>query len=324
MDLLLGPDMTTCRDAVEMAVRAPSVHNSQPWRWRIHRDRIDLYADTRRQLIATDPLARAMIVSCGAALHHLEVAFAVLGWQTHIVRCPDPADPDHLATLTFSPRPAAERDVQLAAAVMLRQSDRRRYPAGLLPAGSVRAVSAEAARYGAAARVVPDGLLPQLADPMREAAARHATDPDYLAELAEWSGCRGATDGVPARNTPPARSADELPVRTFADPELGEHSALPDAAQWLVVCTPRDDRVSQLRAGEATSAMLLAATHLGLATSLQSEPLGMLDLRDQIRGSFLHRCAFPHIMIRLGAMPASAAPLHSTPRRPVEEVIDAG
>lgn len=240
MVCVLGPDLKTCRDALEMAVRAPSVHNTQPWRWRIRPDRIDLRADTRRHLTATDPLARAMVVSCGAALHHLEVAFAVLGWGVHITRCPDPADPDLLASLTFSPRPVAESDVQLAAAVMLRQSDRRRFPAGLLPTGSVRAISSAASRYGAAARVVPDRLLPQLADPMREAAVRHATDADYLAELAEWSGCRGTAEGVPARNTPPARSDAELPVRAFVDSELREHTSMPDAAQWLVVCTTHD------------------------------------------------------------------------------------
>lgn len=38
--------------------------------------------------------------------------------------------------------------------------------------------------------------------------------------------------------------------------------------------------------------------------------------------SFLHQCAFPRIMIRVGAMPTAATPLHSTPRHPVDEVIE--
>ncbi|WP_345498605.1 Acg family FMN-binding oxidoreductase [Nocardia callitridis] len=304
-----------------MTVRAPSVHNTQPWRWRILPDRIDLYADSHRHLKATDPLARAMVVSCGAALHHMEIAFAVLGWGVQIMRFPDATDRDLLASVRFVPRPIADTDIQLAAAILLRRSDRRRFPAGELPAGSIRAIAAAGCRLGAAARQMPERFLHQLGGPMREAADRHAIDPEYCAELAAWSGCHGAASGVPARNTPAARSADELPVRAFAGPELPEFTSAPDAAQWLVVCTPNDDRSSQLRAGEATSAMLLQAARLGLASSVQSEPLGMLDLRDQIRQSALHRCAYPHIMIRVGAMPSGASPLQFTPRRCVEEVI---
>ncbi|MFC9472907.1 Acg family FMN-binding oxidoreductase [Nocardia sp. NPDC055002] len=316
------PSITTCRDALELAVRAPSVHNTQPWRWRIQRGRVDLFADFGRQVPATDPLARALVVSCGAALHHLEVAFAMLGWQAEIDRLPDPDRPDHLAKVRFTPRPPSDRDIRLAAAIHLRQSDRRRYPGVPVPARDLRAVSRCAARFGAAARHVPDSMLSQLAAPMRRAAARHATDTNYLAELDQWSGCHGEPNGVPARNAPAARSSDELPVRVFAEAELSEYTDEPDSAHWLVVCTPHDNRVSQLRAGQATSAILLQATYLGLATSLQSEPLGMLDLRDQIRTTVLQECAYPHVMIRVGVMPHAAAPLEATPRRPVTEVIE--
>ena len=45
----------TTRRVVELACRAPSVHNTQPWAWRIGPDRIELYADWSRQLPASDP-----------------------------------------------------------------------------------------------------------------------------------------------------------------------------------------------------------------------------------------------------------------------------
>ncbi len=41
--------------AVERAVRAPSVHNTQPWRWRVGDDAVQLHADWTRHLVATDP-----------------------------------------------------------------------------------------------------------------------------------------------------------------------------------------------------------------------------------------------------------------------------
>ncbi len=316
------PSIATCRDALELAVRAPSVHNTQPWRWRIQRGRVDLFADFGRQVTATDPMARALLVSCGAALHHLEVAFALLGWQAEIDRMPDPRRTDHLATIRFTPRPPSDLDIRLAAAIHLRRSDRRRYPGKPVAARHLRAVSRCASRFGAAARHVPDTMLPDLAAPMRRAATRHATDTNYLAELEQWSGCHGETTGVPARNAPAARASDELPVRVFAGAELPEYTDESDSAHWLVVCTPRDNHLAQLRAGQATSAILLQATDLGLATSLQSEPLGMVDLRDQIRSTVLQECAYPHVMIRVGQMPHAAAPLECTPRRPMAEVVE--
>ncbi|WP_336082792.1 Acg family FMN-binding oxidoreductase [Nocardia sp. SSK8] len=317
------PGFAACRDAIELAVRAPSVHNTQPWRWRVGSDRVELFADFGARLTATDPLARALMVSCGAALHHLSVAFAMLGWRTEIERLPDADRPDHLATIRCAPQPPSRADIDLAAAILVRQSDRRRFPGPPVAGADLRAITRRAAAFGAAARHVPDQLLPDLARPMRRAAARHVNDPEYLAELAEWSGCHGASIGVPARNATAARPSGEMPVRVFAGTELTEFTDAPDSAHWLVVCTPRDHRLAQLRAGEATSAMLLEATSRGLATSLQSEPLGMLDLRAEIRATVLQECAYPHVMIRVGAMPYAAAPLESTPRRSVDEVLEA-
>ena len=62
--------------AVEHALRAPSVHNTQPWRWRIDPADgvVELHADRGRQLTATDPDGRDLLISCGAALGHLAVA----------------------------------------------------------------------------------------------------------------------------------------------------------------------------------------------------------------------------------------------------------
>jgi hypothetical protein len=63
---------------------------------------VHLFADTTRALPATDLDGRDLLVSCGAALHHLRVGFAALGWATMVRRLPDPAEPDHLAAVTFS------------------------------------------------------------------------------------------------------------------------------------------------------------------------------------------------------------------------------
>ncbi|MEU1983267.1 hypothetical protein [Nocardia sp. NPDC019395] len=316
------PDRETIDIALGLAVRAPSVHNTQPWRWRPTATGIQLFADTGRHLTATDPFQRSLIISCGAALHHLRIGLAALNWSTSVDYCPDPTDPSHLATVHTTRQRPSDTQIEQAAAILLRRTDRRRYLTQPVPAGHIRSLAGRVSAFGAAVRQVPDLLLPHLADPMRRAATLHTTDRDYQAEIARWSGPDRATDGVPSRNAPAPRRVGEIPVRSFAQPTLIDTIDQPDGAQWLVVGTPRDDRRAQVRAGEAISALLLTATGLGLATSLQTEPLGVLDARQEIRTRLLHDCAYPQAMVRVGWSAGHAAPLAETPRRPVQEVLE--
>ena len=80
-------------EAVEHALRAPSVHNTQPWRWRVDAPSVHLYSDASRQLPNIDPDGRDLMLSCGAALHHCVVALAaVLAMSMALqVQVPKPA-----------------------------------------------------------------------------------------------------------------------------------------------------------------------------------------------------------------------------------------
>ena len=85
------------RYVVAAAVWAPSVHNTQPWRFVAHDDVIELWDDPARGLPVLDPVGRARLISCGAALALAEVAAAGLGVSTRTSLLPDAAAPDHLA-----------------------------------------------------------------------------------------------------------------------------------------------------------------------------------------------------------------------------------
>ena len=87
------PDAGTIRTVLALASRAPSVHNTQPWRWLVGAESLHLYSDTNRQLPNTDPDGRDLILSCGAALNHCVVALAAVGWRAKVNRLPNPADP---------------------------------------------------------------------------------------------------------------------------------------------------------------------------------------------------------------------------------------
>src|ERR1700751_3324917 len=91
------PDTETLRIVLTLANRAPPVHNTQPWRWRVGPASLNLYSEPDMQLHSTDPDGRDLIISCGAALHHCVVALAAMGWQAKGGRLPDLEDPPPLA-----------------------------------------------------------------------------------------------------------------------------------------------------------------------------------------------------------------------------------
>ena len=112
----LTPGRDVIRDAVELACRAPSLHNSQPWRWIADDASLDLFADAGRLMPAADPQGREITLSCGAALDHLTVAMSAAGWDTTVTRFPDPYKPFHLATIGFRPATTDANDPRRARA----------------------------------------------------------------------------------------------------------------------------------------------------------------------------------------------------------------
>lgn len=316
------PDVETIRSALMLAVRAPSVHNSQPWRWRVGDESIHLYTNQDVRLPHTDPDARDFMLSCGTALNHCLVAFAALGWQSKVHRFPNPADPSHLAAIELHRYPATEVDIGLAAAIPRRRTDRRNYSSWQVPQGDIAVMGARAARAGVMLRKVDalDNLKRQVA----EAAWRHSADSDYLSELSMWSGRYGATAGVPARSTPESDPAAAVPARTFAGPVLRQPSdgaTSEDNATVVALGTVADDQVAQLRAGEATSLVLLTATASGLASCPITEPLEIPDIRAAVGADVFGAEGYPQMLLRIGWAPVNADPLPATPRRPLDEVV---
>ena len=316
------PDVETIRSALMLAVRAPSVHNSQPWQWRVGEHSLHLYANPDLRLPHTDPDARDWMLSCGAALNHCQVAFAALGWQSKVQRFPNPADPNHLAAMELHRYPATEVDVSLAAAIPRRRTDRRHYSSWQVPPREIALMGARAARAGVMLRRVD--ALTNLKRLIAEAAWRHGADYDYLRELSTWSGRYASTAGVPARSIPEPDPNAALPARSFAGASLAQTpdgAAADESAAVVALGTVADDKASQLRAGEATSLVLLTATASGLASCPITEPLEIPDIRASVGADVFGKEGYPQMLLRIGWAPVNADPLPATPRRPLDEVV---
>jgi nitroreductase len=285
---------------------------------------VHLYADLSRWLPATDADGRDLVLSCGIVLHHLQIALAAAGIGAFVHRMPNPDQPDHLAAVELRSGPPADADLELANAIVRRRTDRRRFTDWEVPEGFLREFVTKAAEQGALLRSVSEGRERSvLLAAIRVAAAEQEMDTAYRTETAVWSGRVADDTGVPASNLlrdPVGTGAGT--ARRFAEGFLEQaDSGEEDGATLLVLGTASDDRLSQLRAGEAASAVLLHATALGLATCPLSQPLEVDGARVTIRDAVLGGTLCPQLVLRVGWAPIGPE-LPPTPRRPIEQTVE--
>src|SRR6266508_1771564 len=193
------PHATVLAEVAAAARTAPSIHNTQPWRWRVFPDALELYADRSRQLRHADPEGRLLAISCGAALHHARVALAAEGWRPEVTRFPDPGDADLLARLTLAERvevtPAAMRAFQ---ATEMRHTDRRPVTEEPVDVSTLAAVGLAASAEGARLYPLSSDQLLELAAAAAHAQSSELLDPEWRNELEYWAGgAHPAGAGVP-------------------------------------------------------------------------------------------------------------------------------
>ncbi|WP_051386436.1 Acg family FMN-binding oxidoreductase [Actinokineospora inagensis] len=312
------PDRETLLTAIRMACCAPSVHNSQPWRWQVGHRAVHLWADPSRALPATDPDGRELVISCGAALHHLVVALAAFGWAARVHLLPDPSLPEHLAAVEVSTMVPEQVDLVLAAASTQRRSDRRAYAPSSVDDDQLSRLVAVAAG-GVTTRVVRS---PELLALIAKADAIQSADGAYRSELALWSGRVGSPDGVPAANSTTETRYGDLVTRRFSVSRLVQPTGADSAGTLLVLGTAIDDRTSWLRTGMATSAITLTATVLRLATCPLSQPVEVRETRELLRRRVLGGRVVPQLVLRLGRPVVGAEPVPRTPRRSLMDVVE--
>lgn len=319
-----APDLSTVTAVARAAGRAPSLHNSQPWRLFFDGTRLHLSGDPERLLPMADPSGRQRVISCGALLHHLEVAFEVRGWHADVDRLPDPDQPDLLATVGFQPVLApGERVVALAGAIGARRSFR---PPMAAPPGWERALpelTEAAAGNGIAVDELPEPASDRLAAASGQAEALRRFDQPYQSELRWWTGNFDLPEGIPPTALTPAGQAERVPVRRdFPTPPgpARPAGAEVDRARLIALSSTGDSPEQWLRTGEALSAVLLAATAAGFGTCPLTH-ITELPAARRILAGLLPDGRAPQVVVRIGAAPPPE-PTPPTPRRTVTDYLE--
>ncbi|HSP36927.1 MAG TPA: nitroreductase [Frankiaceae bacterium] len=323
-------DMEAQRRAVAAATMAPSVHNTQPWRFRLGPDTIDLFVDRERTLHALDPTGRQLVLSCGSALLFLRVALRSSGLDASVELLPD-ADADHLARVTVRPGSAPTHEERaLAGAIDERHMQRTPFEAKEVPSDVVRKLRLAVEEEQGWLQVVrrrEDQLA--LISLLARADEMESHDEAYRAELRAWVRTDATTEGVPTAILPePGERHTEVVIRDF-DPSRaaeeppgadGPPKRIVDEHPLVVVLgTDSDALEDQVRAGMALGRLLLQGTVEGLSASPLGQVLDWPGPRTLLRQR-LSLIGEPQLVLRVGYGDPKD-PTRTTGRRPLDEVL---
>lgn len=314
------------RSAVELACRAPSLHNSQPWHWVVDDLSVNLFLDKDRVMYSTDHSGREALLGCGAVLDHFRVAMAAAGWKTNVDRYPNPNRSLHLASVDFSPMDyVTDGHRRRADAILLRRTDRLPYaepPDWPTVETTLRhAVTSRAVRLD----VVADELRRELAEASALTETLRLYDSSYHSELDWWTGSFETSQGIPGSSLASAGEAERVDIaRDFPRYRQGQDRRAglgQDHSKVLVLSTYDNERLSVLECGEMLSAVLLDATMAGLATCTLTHITELQASRDVV-ANLIGQSTTPQLLIRAGVAPEIEELPPPTPRRPVDEVLD--
>ncbi|HEY6793755.1 MAG TPA: nitroreductase family protein [Kineosporiaceae bacterium] len=306
----------------EAARWAPSIHNSQPWRFRRLPDGIAVREDLSRSLPVIDPAGRDRLVSCGSAVLNARVALRALGYLPDVALLPDPADPTLIATIrAVGRRPPAEGDALLQQMIPLRHTHRRVYRSHVVAEEDLLQLRQAASAEGARLSVADSTARRRLAGLLRRAVRAQAADDQLRDEVERWvrRGGHDHVDGIPSS----ALGTSPFPVDSLVH---GGHRGTPEAhdveeelarSTVLVVSTRADSRHDWVVAGLALERLLLTATAKGLVATFTDQPLQDPSVRPEVAEA-LAIWGQPQVLLRIGRALVEAP---ATPRRPLEELL---
>jgi len=284
------------RRAARKGATAWSVADTQPWRFELLSDHVDLLVDPARRLEALDASGRMLAASLGAALYDLRVALAASGRRVVVERLPEPGHPELMARVRLDDvtDDDDEPDDDAASEGPLldeRPAEATAFTDGTVPQQVLAELVEAAQREDNQLLAIAPAQAGRLHELCQEARDIQLVDPACRAELRAWVGAAEREPDFPDLGTAPT---------------------------VLVIGSARDDRLHWLRAGEALERVLLTAARHGLVASISAcsmeVPSTRLALREELELPW-----FPHLVVRVGH---GSAPPGRRRRRLVEVLFE--
>lgn len=310
------------RNLIHFATLAANGHNTQPWKFAIRANAIEIYPDYSRELPVVDPNHRELWMSLGCALENLLVAARASGYAAEVTY-PDTAEMIRVNLTSDLSQPTPLFD-----AIPKRQNTRSEYDGRPIPAADLDRILSLPIEPGVSLRffAVPNEME-TLVEYVNQGNLNQYADTAFVNELIEWlrfnkKDALAALDGLYSV----CSGNPEVPGwlgRMFVAGTKPQQQAdvdtkkLRSASAALVIASETEDKSAWVRTGQVYERLALQTTALGIKSAFLNQPIEVSELRPQFQSALGLGKSLPQLLVRLGyaeVMPRSL-------RRPVDAVL---
>jgi hypothetical protein len=311
-------------DFIRLATLAANGHNTQPWRFRIDGQRIDILPDLTRRTAVVDPDDHHLYVSLGCAAENLALAAAANGHAPEVE-----IDTTGEGRIAIALAPAASVASPLYEAIPLRQSTRSVYDGQPVSSEDLALLDTAARQDGVSVQVfTADTDREAILDFVVAGNSAQIDDPAFVEELRVWlrfspHSAIATGDGLFSACSGNPVLPDWIGGRLFKafftkDAENDKYrDQIRSSAGVAVFTGDRDDPEHWIKVGRSFQRFALQATALGIRTAHINQPTEVTSVRPEFARWLGRAGTRPDLVIRFGRAPAMPMSL----RRPVEEVL---
>lgn len=310
------------RNLIYYATLAANGHNTQPWKFAIRENAIEIHPDFSLELPIVDPQHRELWISLGCALENLLLAARTSGYATEVVY-PDSMDYIRINLASDTPQPTPLFD-----AIPARQNTRSEYDGRPIPSSDLGQILTMPIEPGVSLRLVTAANdIETLVDYVNQGSLIQYADTAYVNELIRWlrfnkrealatmDGLFSACSGNPEI----PRWIGQMFVAGTKPQQQAETDVkkLRSSSAAVVIASETEEKSAWVRTGQAYERLALQTTALGIKSAFLNQPIEVTELREQFQRAIGLGNSLPQLLVRVGyadAMPKSL-------RRPVEQVL---
>lgn len=321
-DLPVEPSL---QDFVRYATLAPNSHNTQPWKFRLGDNTVEILPDLKRNCPVVDPDDHHVFVTLGCAAENMLIAGNARGIPGEVAI----SNAGKQSSIKVSLGKGAIADRELCDAIPLRQSTRSDYDGQPLSSGELRLLEQTAAMPGVETLFITDRKkMDGVLEYVIEGNSVQCDDPAFVQELKDWirfnpeaaletnDGLFAACSGNP---TAPTWLGSLMFNQFFSkDSENEKYTGHMNSSAGVVIfVADRDDVEGWINVGRSFQRFALQATALGVRHAHLNMPVEVADIRPRFASWLGITGKRPDLVIRFGKAPALPMSL----RRPVGEVV---
>lgn len=309
---------------VSKAVKAPSGHNTQPWRFRQKESTVEIHPDFNRRLPVVDPHDRELFVSLGCAAENLCLAAQTKGYKSAVS-----VGDKGVITVSLAEE-AGVKPSPLFNQIDVRQTNRSVYNGEEIALDVLKKLQSIRSEKGISVHYYARQTkqFNDIEQYVLQGNTRQMQNEAFKAELKSWmrfnkkhqdqtlDGLSYAVFGAP--NVPRWMAEPIMSMAINAKTQNKADREKIDSASHLVLFTTRENsRREWVSLGRTLQRFLLTTTELGVAHAYLNQPNEEAEIASEMARTLGLAGEYPTILLRIGYGKQQAY----SKRRPVEDVI---